>query len=379
MPNNSVIIVRGNFSEGNFGDDALLLAVDQLLTHHYSCEQILFDCPQLAYRYDGVRCARIAVAADLRRASAILYGGGTQFFSFSESPRMMQLPLHRLIRAATSPKRLMERCRARYRLHLETGLPKIGVGLGFGPFVDNTSEEQAARVLARQMRFLWVRDVNSERFCRNNGAGNLTRASDLCFLSAFQQQYIHRRSASMKRVIPRVGIALRDWKFTGEGAMCITPYLQFAAMCRQRQIDVKFFVFSPKRDVEVTRQLIDANEEACHWTPDSISVMAFVEMLDACDVMVTSRFHAAVFSLLLGKPFVAVEIESKLKMVAELLGGWDVLVRLPVDPSCLFAKVKNIIDHLPEYCERARRTCFEQTQQADRARTEFDECMRTLG
>ncbi len=378
MLSDRVIIVRGNFAEGNFGDDALLLAVRGLLSRHYCDSRILFDCPKLANRHNHLRNARVVAPGDVMRAAAILYGGGTQFFSFPGASNHEGKSLRRLLRTLRHPKRLVSGFRGRRRLRFEATLPKVGVGLGCGPFVAGSTEERATQTLLKQMRFLWVRDAVSVAFCQKTGIRAVTQAPDLCFLPSFQAQYIPHRMSTRMPVSPQVGIVLRDWRYGTGDLMSAKEYLKCGAICRQNGMRVRFFVFSPDRDTSTMRQLNEAGEMPVCWTAESMQVEEYVLLLDSCDVLVTSRFHGAVFALLLGKPFVAIEIEPKLKGASELYRGQDILVEPRIAPSDLFHRIQHIFEHLGEYNAQAIRVRDELTERATDAQAEFDTSITTI-
>ena len=179
----SLASLRGNFHEGNFGDDALLLACASLLQGQV--KHIQFE-RNVAYRDERVQDT-LAAADEPMQPDMIVYGGGTQFFSFSASAPVVQHSLiSRVARKLSSPTSLMASYRARTRAAQNRRISKIAIGIGVGPFENSVAAEQAVGLL-RQMELVWVRDASSEDFCRNNNIPNLVVSSDLCFTKAFTQ------------------------------------------------------------------------------------------------------------------------------------------------------------------------------------------------
>lgn len=375
--NHPYAIVRGNFAEGNFGDDALLLAAHNLLMRHYPADRIRYECPALAYRQDEACEARTASRLDIFRANAIIYGGGTQFFSFPNSghgngKRSL------LRQTASIMRRVPASLYIKARAWRENVIASAGIGLGFGPFVPNSPATQAAGKLAAAMSFLWVRDAASLAFCASCGAGGAFQSSDLCFLPSFQNLHVATRSQPSPATMPRVGFVLRDWHYSGKDGLPVAPYVQAAAECRKKGLQVQFFIFSPKRDQQTLRELAAAGENVICWNPQSMRITDYVTMLDSCDLLVTQRFHAAIFSLLLGKPFMAVGIEPKLDMVADMYGIADAKAPTGNGKDELTAKIFRMLANSDACRKKARQVLAEQTTQASRAQAAFDGFMQEL-
>ena len=123
------IYLRGNFEEGNFGDDALLVA-NVLLARRYNFIVSLLGAPS-PYADDRF-VPNSALEADIRPPCLIQYGGGTQFFSLPRASSDGQAALTsitaghqawndrkptaaRLALALRQPRRLIRSAQARLR------------------------------------------------------------------------------------------------------------------------------------------------------------------------------------------------------------------------------------------------------------------------
>ena len=287
--------------KGTFGDDALLRAVQGLLAPHFEPQQVRFEGGVPAYRHGLPGYAGAAEGDDLERAELILYGGGTQFFAFEAVPGQQATLPERIARAMSRPARIAESLRFRRRMRLEAGVAVMGVGLGFGPFVAGTTAEEAARAMAARMKFLWVRDATAEAFALGAGCSDVAGGADLCFLPEFQQAVLGGRGGTSLDGSPCVGIVLRDWPYDKEGRLSAARWIDVARRCRAAGLEAIFYSFSPNRDISLLRQLVEAGEEVCRWHPDQMTISDYASLLDRCQLLLTSRFHAAVFAVLLGK------------------------------------------------------------------------------
>lgn len=330
-PSASLASLRGNFHEGNFGDDALLLACASLLQGQV--KHIQFE-RNVAYRDERVQDT-LAADDEPMQPDVIVYGGGTQFFSFSASVPVVQHSLiSRVARKLSSPASLMASYRARKSFAHYRRISKIAIGIGVGPFENSVAAEQAVGLL-RKMELVWVRDASSEDFCRNNNIPNLVASSDLCFTEAFRQitaPPLDRRSAEDR---PRkISIILRDWPALD--ADFFQRQVALARKLRASGHEVRFLGLS-KHDNRYLTEMAALGETVGVWDAKSARLEDFWAVIAGQDLVVTSRFHGAIFALLSGTPFIAIEIEPKLRnlriMVPEL-GAFAIAPSTTVDAMC---------------------------------------------
>jgi polysaccharide pyruvyl transferase WcaK-like protein len=316
--------LRGNFDEGNFGDDALLLACTSLLRGKVKLAQVETN---VAY-YDDRMHDFFAPSNQLIAPDIIIYGGGTQFFSFSTSePTAMRSVLSRVTKKILSPTSLITSYRARSDSARNKLIPKVAIGLGVGPF-DNAVAAQQAAGLLRQMELVWVRDAHSEHFCRSYDVPNVISSSDLCFTEAFAQITTPRSGRERSGAEPlKIGIILRDWK-----DLCASFFRRQAALASKLRTsghEVTFLSLS-KHDDFYLGEMATLGETVRVWDAKSELLEDFWALIAAQDLMVTSRFHGAIFSLLSSTPFIAIEIEPKLSNLREMVPE---LGDFAVDPS----------------------------------------------
>lgn len=331
-PRPRLISLRGNYHEANFGDDALLIAAYALLQG--LGRNIVVD-GVVSYQDQRLAGLRSRDAAH-EQADLIVYGGGTQFFAFGNPSEADAVPpaslLRRILRKLTNPKEILIGLRSRQGFHRDRQTPVIGIGLGIGPFVPGTTAaETAVAELVRRMKMVWVRDVVAAAFCRQHAVDTSVAGADLCFTTAFRDtvRFVDRPPPAAYGPSQRVGIVLRDWFDLGPDFF--VRMIAVAGQLRDRGIEVRFLSFAPS-DRAYLSALSAAGEEVLAWHAGYASIEIFWAEIAAHDLLVTSRFHGAIFALLSGRPFIAINIEPKLESLASMVPELSNLL-LPPDAS----------------------------------------------
>lgn len=353
------IALRGNYSEANFGDDALLLASHQLLARHVG--RIVIE-GQVAYHDD--RLTKLDnTFDDCCVYDAIVYGGGTQFFSFDHDAEAKVRPFWlRLMGKLTSPSKLLSSLRARRRSRVEAQIPKLSIGFGIGPFPDGGgSVEMAAAGIVKSMALVWVRDKDSAIFCQKHNIPAVL-SSDLCFTKAFGDAVAAppTLAGSQKR---RVGIVLRDWRSLDDGFFMAV--INATRNLRALDVDVVFFSFSPN-DLQFRNVLKREGETVVGWERGAISLETYWKDLASMDLIVTARFHGAVFALLSEIPFLTFTIEPKLSLVQDWApDGHKVTMEPIADSEMIGRQILAALEELPTRTATARDMLQIQRQHAE--------------
>lgn len=320
-----LILLRGNYSEANFGDDALLIASYVLL--HGQGRSIVVDG---GFSYQDQRLAGLRSRnAQHEKADLIVYGGGTQFFDFGNDTDHHVTILRQIVRIITNPKKIFIDLLSRLRFHRNRRIPVIGIGLGIGPFATTAAEMVTAELIQR-MKMVWVRDEAASAFCSKNAVNNSVAGADLCFTEAFRKtvQFVDRPPHTAHGQSRRVGIVLRDWFNLGPDFF--ERMIVVARQLRSHGIEVRFLSFAPS-DCTYLGALAEANEEVLAWHAGYGSIETFWTEIASHDLLVTSRFHAGIFALLSSKPFISINIEPKLASLASMVPELPNLLLAPDD------------------------------------------------
>jgi len=299
----SKILIKGNFSEGNFGDDALLLACHQLLGNLGIDAVSIYNCEELYYPKDLAANAKVGMLNN-KDVELVLYAGGTQFFSFSSEKENLIQNLKKRISAF------------KWGVNQRSKYAMIGVGLG--PFKNGIKENVFAKTIIKKSSFTWVRDEYSYKECDSLGAVDFHLGADLCFLSEFQKWCSLKPNNSGK--INKIGIVLRHWKYN-DGNAYINKLIELSERLKIANHKLVFYLFSYKEDI-IVEDVLKANKiDYLKWDAKEFTFKEFLEELERCDLFITARFHAAIFSTLMQKPFITVGLDQKLTYLSSLFNN----------------------------------------------------------
>jgi len=357
------IAIKGSYGCGNLGDDVLMVAAFEIVKRMFPSESIVFLCRDASYIHKIVCDAKVISPSNRygKVADIILYGGGTQFFSFPRTRQkgVMKRIMCNIRRPAGLTKKVFRKMKE--ELLSEKSPRSVAIGIGLGPFVENSRELQRTTNMFARMEFVAVRDITSYELCEKWGCANVSLGSDLCYLPGLWQKCVCVSNTNTKsNSIERVGIIVRDWLHTYEGDDYVIPLFQVVDKLRSEGKEVEFISFAKRSDNEWAKRLKDIDEQFKAWDPEKCTISEFMELLSGYDAFVTARYHGAVFASILGKPVVCIEVEPKLRLISDLLGDGARLWTYPFNASeCLM----HISDLAGNYCrsvECLRRVVEEQ-------------------
>lgn len=333
------IAIKGGYGQGNFGDDALMIAVYEITKRVFDSESIIkFVCQDVNY-ISKILPVVNSVSHDpnfAKSADVLVYGGGTQFYSFPltvDNRRMFAL-YSRIARNVRRPFQLVQNLQQKM---IVSNQRVIAIGIGLGPFIENCRIMRIAKKLFSCMEYIAVRDIYSYELCMEWGCNNVTIRSDLCYLPGLWNTSVSNLQLGNKRdQVRRIGIIVRDWPHTNEGDSYMTSLFQVVKELRSGGKEVEFVLFRNRNDSIWGKRLRDMNERHIYWEPEKCSISEFLVLLSNFDVFITARYHGAIFSSILGKPVVCIEVEQKLRLVSDLFGEGARLWTYPFSTSdCL--------------------------------------------
>lgn len=336
------IAIEGGYGFGNFGDDVLMVAAFEIAKRAFASESIVFLCREAGYIQRILPGARV-VSPNSRHgevADIVLYGGGTQFYSFPQTgQRGIRSLFKRIVRNA---RRLVRLGQKMFMKMKEPVFPTYSsrvaaIGIGLGPFVENCAHMRRTKELFKRMDYVAVRDIHSYDLCKKWGCNNVSLCSDLCYLPNSWKTYApNSHTDNTTGEIRRIGIITRDWPHTCEGDSYAVPLFQVVDELRSVGKKVEFISFAGISDSEWAKRLKDKDEQFKAWDPEKCTISEFMELLSDYDAFITARYHGAVFASILGKPVVCIEVEQKLRLVSDLFGNGARLWTYPFNaPECL--------------------------------------------
>jgi len=375
------VLILGWFGKGNFGDDLLLRADLAIVRRIYSDRQIsvrLHGDP-LRYCHRMVPGPRYLRFNGVTRAQglAVLYGGGTQFFSFAPAPAQARNRRSRLRRfvyraAATvrNPRRLLRRP---VTLEISPSVRVAGVSLGLGPFHDAGAEELARRRMSR-CGFIWVRDRVSHDYCRQWGLNYARLWPDLGYAPLLWGGA--DASASRSDRLRQVGFVIQHWTHGPSGAAHLAASFRLARELVRRKLTVRFFTLMDRMDSPAADAARAAGFDVLAYHPVRLSVRDFAARMCECDLIFSARAHGTIVSVSMGVPAVSMLISPKMAVTAESLGDvgykWD----QPFELGQALELVTNIIDHYPAVRQATLRRSRENASLAAQGAQELERFLR---
>jgi len=351
-PHTAVTIV-GAYGAGNLGDDALLASVltalRGIVSDNRVCIRTLHRAPYVAQWFPDVTVVSSGDSVRVR-TNLLLFGGGTQFYSFANACATRGRRLRSINKYLLRPRLLWRRLRMVGTFQGIVSDRTAAVSVGIGPFVPGSFQEERARALLRSCDWISVRDTLSLGFC---GRWGITRAllyPDLCFASELWG-FDGLTNPGIGSAVARVGVIVRDWPRTIMGQAYFEPLRKAVAQMRAEGLAVTYLSLGVSSDSKTVRTLEQAGEKVVKWDPGNSTVVEFAERLRSFHLLITARVHAVIIGATLGIPSIAIGIEPKLEIVREQLGagtrGWAP----PFDPDVLLSQVREISRTYPRVCE----------------------------
>lgn len=302
------MVIKGGYGLTNFGDDALMHVLAFKLRPYFEDNEVAFACYDNEYnqKLSHGFCIEAVQYFKAIETDLLLFGGGTQFYSFLPERSKTRKTLSLVKQFLKSPKRFaMLRQSAGYK-HM------AAIGIGVGPFLEKAdpTPEINAKQLFSEMSYIAARDTESYKEMGEWGLSEAKLYSDICYLSNLE---ISNTSNS----IHRIGIVVRDWIHTVEGKAYYDKIIPLVSELEKKGYEVTLIMFAKQPDTYWNSKKSDFIR-VLEWNPDSSTIEEFIEQLSSFDLFVTARYHGAVFASLLNIPFVSMVIEQKLALVSDI-------------------------------------------------------------
>lgn len=337
------IIIRGGYGFGNFGDDALMYTIVTELEE--VSRDVVLLCKNSVYIKKILPNTDVIDYDKLQEpiySKLLVYGGGTQFYHFKKNK------LNRgLITKLLSPnhylsyfnKKILNKKYIENKFQIREYAENVAlVGVGVGPFeITNSEIEKSTAQLFRDSNFVGVRDSFAMAKSYEWGVENPILSPDICysFKSNFLESY-----TNMSSEIKRIGIIVRDWNYANGGGEYYDKLINVSKELKEKGFVPQFILFDTKSD---TYWLSKKNElDMIIWNPLMDSFDDFLEKISVFDLFITARFHGAIFASILQTPFITVEVEQKLKFIAEVYNESSSCWERPFDTSDLMNKIELI-------------------------------------
>jgi polysaccharide pyruvyl transferase WcaK-like protein len=362
------IAIEGAYGEGNFGDDALMLAASRIVMEVYKPCLITYTQGLKPLANAEHELSQEYAHSKKPRFDVIVYGGGTQHFSFRNN--QTSTGKFKLVLGQENWKHLFRHIKFRIRQLLESAslnstTHTIGIGMGIGPFLVNDSSQERAKHTFSKMSFIAVRDQQSLDQLKKWNISKAKQYADLCYTPGLWQV----PPKSNKEEKPQsdtklIGVIIRDWPHTIEGAQHEDPLFRAVEQLRKQGNTVEFISFAPSRDENWLTELKRRNETVIGWNESTNDINSFLTRLSRYHIFITARFHGAIFAAILEKPVVCIEVEQKLRIVAQQYQKGARLWRQPFSENECVSLTNELLNNYTEATQALKLTNEAQTNLA---------------
>lgn len=345
----SNIVIRGGYGFGNFGDDALMYTITTEFQE--VSQEIILLCQSASYINKILPEIKVVDYHKLKEpiySTLLVYGGGTQFYHFKKNKinkGLINKILNPKYIKSYINKRILKKKIIENKFQISNYAQNIAlVGVGVGPFdVENSSVEKQTADLFSKSKFIGVRDAFAMNKAKEWGVKNPILSPDICysFKSKFLETYTNNSDG-----IKKIGVIVRDWNYANGGGEYYEKLQEASEKLKNDGYLVTYILFDTQSDPYWYSKKDELNMIV--WNPEKDTFDSFLEKISEFDLFVTARFHGAIFASLLQTPFITIEVEQKLKFIAETYNQSSYCWEKPFDLEDLYSKINLINENYNE-------------------------------
>lgn len=322
--NKKKVIIKGAYGDANIGDDLLLdMVLSFLFIQGIKPQNVMITCNNKSH-YIKKHFKHIKVisttSAKFTSCDYYILGGGTQFFAFKNDINVVKNRITIYFNIIIKDPSLILSI-IKSKLVKQKHANKIALGIGLGPFYNTKMQEVVKNQLATFNK-IYCRDFKSLDYCNRWGI-NAILSADLCLSDLFKKKYFKNHELS-KSETKTIGVVLRDWTQNNDGNIINEKMFQFIENYKKHKI--KIFIFSNSKDAELITLITDrgiVDPDDLHiWNPCESNFKNYLDIFNLCDLIITSRYHAAIFAVNYNIPTICLAIDPKLKYLVDEVKGF---------------------------------------------------------
>ncbi|MEI5983684.1 polysaccharide pyruvyl transferase family protein [Sphingobacterium sp. PU5-4] len=292
--------VIGAYGETNYGDDLLMHVFENYFIKEFPKSKLNFEGERANYPKKLLKKGTYNKA---QNTDWLIFGGGTQFFAFHSQNNLSFIEKVKI--GIKNPQIVINKLKPKRKASKHIAF----LGFGLGPFNDNFNAINNAKKAVSAANFVAVRDFVSWEYCREWGIDAVLGA-DVVFSSYFSLPENSDRNSKKKN--KKHGYIVRDWDYEGTGQAYIKQLNDYLLTTSN---DDKVIILAPLKDKNWIKAI--PQEKLLIWDPNKFTIEQFLEKLDEFDGFISARYHGAIIAALLNKPVICIEIEPKLRILAD--------------------------------------------------------------
>jgi len=310
------ISIKGAYGDSNFGDDLLMIVFEDFIHANIKNRTLNFIGSENNYVSKFLNDSSYNNG---QKDDLLVYGGGTQFFSFIEKSTLRTKLKNNI---SNNPVKILKKVFQKMSSNNKAVIKseKAFLGFGLGPFNNNIQAIEFAKNQLKDSLFTGVRDQVSFGYCNDWNIKSFLGA-DVVFSSYFHK-YVQNVPQTQTVGSNKIGIIVRDWDWKNSPADYQDQLINFVSS--NPHLDVTFIVFAKDKDPKWMKRI--QNYKSIVWNPEAMEINDFIKILNSFSTFITARYHGAIIAGLLGKKVICVEIEPKLRILTEQIPSfalWD--------------------------------------------------------
>jgi polysaccharide pyruvyl transferase WcaK-like protein len=351
------LLIAGYYGFGNFGDDLLLSCVHAMVRKRFPCADIFIFANysenlsganvEAGYRdyIHNMLDGRVSLIDWTYKGhfDLIVHGGGGVFFDnncgqFSDRVNdwVVSLLGVRRYRKLTQLARL-----ALNRNESLTCDRRIGLGIGVGPYTNNSPRLWKEAEILGDFHRLAVRDDESHVWACRHGLAKFTQKfTDIVFgVSNWMPNELNSPRPSSNVL----GIVLCSKKKGNEAVLATLEGL------KSQNLALKFFFLDQHYDSDLIQRVGQLGYQTVVWNPWRMSLIEFSTQLAECSLLVSNRAHGAIVGACVGVPSICIATDPKLRSVHAMLPTGSLLIEISAIETQLTALVLKTLNKLNEF------------------------------
>jgi colanic acid/amylovoran biosynthesis protein len=307
---------------------------------------------------------RFPLQARLRRRGlplSVLFAHERALFRLFEESSLVVVTGGAPLCTSWTPRYLRPLRTAQYRAALLLGKPLVFYSQSFGPFAPDDDLPGLLRPVMEKANAILCRDSESVRVVREVigvSSDNVHETIDEAL--TIEPRPPTREPAPPRKLPVRIGVCVHQWNWLGQAdpQRCQREFeSRIAAVCEQLMDDasVELVLLTTHQtgsddvhsDLDVSVRVVSMIPERLQPRVQVVSSFVhpceFAHFMGQCDVVLSSRLHGAVLSLVGGAPAIALEYEPKTRGLMRRLGLEDWVLSMAdstsADITCAIRKI----------------------------------------
>lgn len=322
------VVISGFYGFHNIGDEAILLTLTQKLKMVNPKVQItvLSNNPEETMQKFDVnavnRSDAFKVATAIMKCDVLLSGGGS------------------LLQDVTSAR----------SIHYYLSIIRMGllfrkkvflISHGVGPLIRESNKKRVRRILNKVHR-ITVRDVKSYELLMSIGVKPEKASVTTDPVMALECQPLDEGKGIIDKLKLKdpdrqnIAIAIRQKDFRDDAHK--DSLIQMANRLAQRY-NVIFVPFYYKNDTKIFQDLHGKTDEHVYFIVDKYNSLAFLSLVQNMHILVGSRLHSLIFSLVAEVPFVGISYDPKIENFLETVQMAPVCTIHDFKPEAIEAEI----------------------------------------